>query len=416
MCAAVAVVRLLGLVALLGLVTGGSAGSVRVPLRASRGEGLVHQPGHPRRNGATQQPLGQQPDPLDGNGHPIKIIKGQLPVHTTNISIGTPPQPFSLALDLVEGTTFVPSSTCAYRCDEGYQRYNSSLSSTYKPNGSYMGVKWGAVNYAGFASQDTFHISDLSVPEFLFEEWTAATCYSIVCVMGGFDGVLGLAPPWRKGNYPDVPNALSLLLSNNLLSSPLFSLKVPRTEHDEGELLLGATNPSLYTPPLITLPIKNATGTAQSRFSDLWTVAATDITFDTALPLHRPLSTHYIALLDAANPWLILPSDFAGLLIEAIGAERGPYWYHNVPCSRRGELPALTFTLGGRNFSISAFDYIHEVDLKESGLICITTFWPASEFLVDDSDIIVLGSPFLKGMYGVFDMEKREIGLAPVKR
>jgi saccharopepsin len=333
--------------------------------------------------------------------------QGQQPIHTTNVSIGTPPQPFSLALDLVEETTFVPSSTCTNRCEAGYHRYNSSLSSSYKPKGGYMSVKWGAVNYGGFASQDTFRIGDLNVPEFIFEEWTLAACYSIACVMGGFDGVLGLAPPWRKGEYP---NVLSRLLSNNLLSSPIFSLKIPHTEQDEGELLFGATNPSLYTPPLVTLPIKNATGKAQSRFSDLWTIAATHITFDTAIPIHQPLSIHHIALLNPASPWLILPSNFAKTLTDAIGAQPGPYWYHNVPCARRGELPALTFTLGGYNFSISAFDYTHEVDLQGAGLICITTFAAASEFLVDDTDVIVLGSPFLKGVYGVFDMERREVG------
>jgi len=273
-----------------------------------------------------------------------------------------------------------------------------------------MSVKWGSVNYGGFASQDTLHISDLDVPELVFEEWTLAACYSIGCVMGGFDGVLGLTPPWRVGEYPGAPNVLSQLLSNDLLSSPVFSLKIPRTEGDEGELLFGATNPSLYTAPLITIPVKNATGKAQSRFSDLWSVAASHITLDTAIPIHQPLSRHYIALLDAANPWLILPYDIARTFTDAIGAEPGPYWYHNVPCARRGELPALTFTLGGHNFSISAFDYTHEVDVWGAGLICITTFGAASEFGLRDADILVLGNPFLKGMYGVFDMEKREVG------
>ncbi|KAI9770478.1 MAG: Vacuolar protease A [Geoglossum umbratile] len=401
--------RAAGWAIVLVFAAGAWAGEIRLPLRASKAELSVDRLSRLRRAGAVQKPLGLSPDSRGGGA---KIARGILPLHTTNVSIGTPPQPFSLAVDMVEGNIFVPSSTCDFRCEEGYQRYNSSLSSTYQPDGSYMNVKWGEVSYTGIVSQDAFHISDLDVPELRFEEWTDASCYSVGCTIGGFDGVLGLGPPWSKWEYPNVPNTLSLLLSNNLLPEPLFSIKIPRTPDDEGELLLGGTNPALYTPPLVTLPIKNLTGEARSWFPDAWTVAASHVSFDTAIPIHWPLSENHVALIDSAIPWLILPSALSRVLTAAIGAERGPYWFSNIPCSRRGELPSLTFSLGpdGRNFSISAFDYTHQIDLPGAGLTCITTFGPANDFYGEDVDLMLLGSPFLKGIYGVFDMGKQEVG------
>ncbi|KAI9854827.1 MAG: Vacuolar protease A [Trichoglossum hirsutum] len=302
-------------------------------------------------------------------------------------------------------------------CLEGFHRYNSSLSSTYKSNGSFMGSRWGGVTYDGHISRDTFHIADLNVPKRLFEEWTLASCYTIGCVMGGseggFDGVLGLAPPWKIGRYPDIPNTLSLLLSNNLLSSPLFSLKLPSPQDHEGELLLGASRPPIHAAPPITLPIANATGKNQAWFSDLWTVDATHITLNTPVPLRQSLSVNHIALFDSATPWLIVPSALAKNLTKAIGASSGPYWFENVPCSRRPELPTLTFGLGpdgGRNFTISAFDYTYEIDHPTAGLICIPTFQASEDFYGEECEVVNLGSAFLKRFYTTFDMGKREIG------
>ncbi|KAH0563505.1 hypothetical protein GP486_001926 [Trichoglossum hirsutum] len=339
-----------------------------------------------------------------------------LPIYITNVSVGNPPQPVSLLLDLTENPVVLPSCQCEYSCEEGYHRYNSSLSSTYRPDGRFMGAKWGGVNYWGHVSRDTIHFADVNVPEQLFEEWTQATCYTFFCIRGGsesgFDGFLGLAPPWNRGRHSDVSNTLSLLLSNKLLSSPTFSLKLPRSPVDEGELRFGTSNPPLHASPPITLPVVNATGEDQSWAADLWNVAATHITFNTPIPLHQSLPTNHIALFDSATPWLILPSALARNLTEVVGASPGPYWFYNVPCSRRPELPTLTFGLGpggGRNFTISGFDYTYEIDIPHIGLTCITTFQSSGEFYGDESEVTTLGSAFMKRFYSTFDMEKREI-------
>jgi hypothetical protein len=345
----------------------------------------------------------------------MAILQSFLPIYTTNITIGTPPQPFSIAIDLIASTLFVPSTSCDYNiCDEGYQRYNASLSSTYTANGSYINAEWASVSYTGHVSRDTLHISDLALPSTLFEEWTNANCMFVGCIKGGskkggYDGVLPLSPPWKPSQ---IPNTLSVLLSQNLLSAPIFSLKLPRSQSDTGELLLGGTNPALHTAPPVTIPITNVTRPFQQPFANLWTVKPTHITFDTATTnlFHQTLNENYTAVLDAANPWLILPSRLARNLTAAIGAQPGPSWFRNVPCSSRAYLPTVTFGLGGHNFTIDAFDYTHEVDYPNIGLICITTFWAADEFGMERRETLLLGSAFLKGFYGVFDMERKEVG------
>lgn len=332
-------------------------------------------------------------------------------IHKTNITIGTPPQQFEVAVDTGSDSLFVPSTTCRYGvCDPRQQHgYQSNTSTTYQPNGSYAGAKWGAVNYGGFYSQDTVHIGDLDVRNHLFEEWTSASCYSLGCLNTGYDGAMGLAPPWNAGTG-DVPNILSSLQSQQLLDESIFSLKLPIGPDDEGEIIFGATPSSIDKSKIVKIPVINIT--SPPDFPTSWAISASHISFDSPNPMNLSLGTATWALLDSSSPYLILPSDLARNLTLAIGARQGPYWFHNIPCERRQELPALTFGLGGQEFSIGAFEYTLEVDdlFPHAGKMCVTTFMASDEFFPDSWEGMVLGSPFLKGFWSVWDFGERDIG------
>ena len=224
----------------------------------------------------------------------------------------------------------------------------------------------------------------------------------------GYDGALGLGTPWKNGLGES--SVLSALMSHDMLDEPIFSLKLPHYEGEEGELLLGAFNPALRNSAITQIPVINAT--SDNYFPDRWTVPASAIHFASPHPLHVSLPSDGYALLDTALPYLILPSAMARNLTAAVGAQRGPYWFHNIPCARRQELPALTFTLGEHNFSISAFEYTIEIDelAPHVGRMCIATFMEADDFFPPNWNGIVLGNPFLRGFYSVWNMEKREVG------
>lgn len=333
--------------------------------------------------------------------------------HTTNITIGNPPQPFNVAIDVSSNNIWVPSAQCSTTyCDPRQEAhpYNSSLSATYQAVGGYAHSDWAAVNYGGFWSKDTIQLGDVNIPDHQFEEWTSSSCYSVGCMPFGYDGVLGLAPPWDPNL--EMPNMLSSLLSQELLDEPIFSLKLPHYEDEEGELLFGSTNPTLHKTDFINLPVINIT--ARNGFNhDSWTVPASHIHFDSPHPLEQTLPSNAYALLDTSLPYLILPSAFARNLTAAIGAARGPYWFQHIPCERRQELPLLTFTLGGEDFSISAFEYTLEIEelLPHLGRICVTSFMGADEFsLPRDWEGMVLGHPFLRGFYSRWNFGKKEVG------
>ena len=303
---------------------------------------------------------------------------------------------------------FVPSATCPEPCDHPLNRtYDSSNSSTYLEHGGYASSKWAGMTFTGTLSYDTVHLGDSDVSTFLFEEWTSSSCYSIGCLGFGYDGVLGLASPWSV-HHEHRPNILRTLLSQKTLDEPIFSLKLPIRIDEEGEILFGARNPKLNSSALIDLPVVNGT---RAPFSSSWNVPASKISFASPRPLEVTLPSNTIAVLDSGDPYLMLPDAMARNLTAAIGAIPGPAWFHHIPCERRQELPLLTFTLDGHDFSISAFEYTLEINLPEYPRMCITTFMSTEEFAFPrDLDLIVLGSPFLRGFYSVWNFEEGKVG------
>lgn len=142
-----------------------------------------------------------------------------------------------------------------------------------------------------------------------------------------------------------VPNILSSLQSQELLDGPIFSLKLPIGPDDEIEIIFSASPSSIDESKIAKLPVINIT--SPLNFPTSWTVSATYISFDSPKPMNLALGSTKWTLLDPSSPYLILPSDLARNLTLAIGARQGPYWFHDIPCKRRQELPTLTFGLSG---------------------------------------------------------------------
>ncbi|KAL9617616.1 MAG: hypothetical protein Q9160_007582 [Pyrenula sp. 1 TL-2023] len=353
--------------------------------------------------GNQQVHLSNQPDHKTHIGLPVENFMNL--IFTANVSIGTPEQSFLLAVTTADDIIAVPSSKCEDFCGEPTNQYNSSLSSTYHPNGSDVTFNFGFIDYAGEVSEDSIHIGRNEIPRAAFEEWNYMTCRAVGCFDLGYDGILGLAPPWH--NRPSILNPLSVMLDHGLLDEPMFSLKLPRSEGDQGDLLFGASDPSLYNAPLARVPITNAP--ENSVFHNLWTVSIDHATFNTTIPLSQTFKSSSIGMLDSSSPYLALPGEIARSISAAIGARPGPYWFENVPCSDRLYLPSLTIGLGGHNFTLSAFDYTLEIYLKGTGSVCLVTFIGSDEFGFGE-DYAWLGAPFMRGVYSVFDMEKREVG------
>ena len=308
----------------------------------------------------------------------------------------------------------MPSSKCtSVSCEDPLglyrkQKYNSSLSSTYHANGSFSSIIWAEIQYNGFISEDTVRLGDLSIPNQVFEEFTDAYAVSILAWRTGYDGAMGLSPPWAS--YNGIPSLFGSLVSRGLLDQPIFSLKLPNSVSNRGDLLFGGIDPDLFLGEITTLPLVHP---EYPPLSNTWAVSIESITFDTQVPLHFDMPSGSVAVLDTGWPWISLPHEIFFNVTAAVGARLFQGFVYSIPCERRQELPTMTFTLAGQNFSISAFDYTLEIDMPwlqpEPGTLCVLGLMDSDAFTVPN-DTLIFSSPFLRGFYSVFDAGKREVG------
>src|ERR1700744_2968795 len=117
-----------------------------------------------------------------------------------NISVGTPPQYFRAAVETQATLPLVlPSINCTGgECDgDPSNRYDSSLSSTYKPVGVKMSQQYKSRVYNGYSSMDYASINGLDIPDLQFLEWKDQIVLDNGIFDFVYDGIVSLSPPWR---------------------------------------------------------------------------------------------------------------------------------------------------------------------------------------------------------------------------
>jgi len=313
----------------------------------------------------------------------------------TEIELGTPGQVFKVILDTGSSNLWVPSVSCSSIACYLHTKYDSSASSSYKKNGTTFEIQYGSGSMSGFVSNDVLKIGDLTIENQDFAEATQEP--GLAFAFGRFDGILGLGYDTISvdGMVPPVYSAIN----QGLLDEPVFSFYLGDTAVDEeqgGIATFGGVDASYYEGEIITLPV---------RRKAYWEVELNAITFgDETAELE---STG--AIVDTGTSLIALPTSLAEMLNTEIGATKNWQGQYTVDCEARANLPNITFTLGGNDFAITAYDYIMET----SGT-CISSFM-GMDFPEPVGPLVILGDTFLRRWYSIYDLGANTVGLAKSK-
>jgi len=324
-------------------------------------------------------------------GHTVPVENFLNAQYYSEISIGNPPQDFKVVLDTGSSNLWVPSKKCSSIACYLHNKYDSSKSNTYTANGTDFEIQYGRGSLTGFVSQDDVVIGGIKVEKQLFAEATEEP--GLAFAFGRFDGIMGLG--YDSISVNGIVPPFYNMIEQEKLDEPVFSFFLGSTDQNS-EVVFGGVDESHYTGKLIKLPV---------RRKAYWEVELEAISFgeDTA----QLESTG--AVIDTGSSLIILPSSIAELLNSEIGAEKGWNGQYTVDCAKRSDLPDLTFTLTGHNFTISAFDYVLEVQGS-----CISALMPM-DFPEPVGPLAILGDAFLRKWYSVYDLGSNTIGLAASK-
>lgn len=325
-------------------------------------------------------------------GHGVPLSNYANAQYFAEIQLGTPGQTFKVVLDTGSSNLWVPGSKCTSIACFLHAKYESSASSTYKANGTSFEIRYGSGSLEGYMSQDILTIGDLSVKHQDFAESTKEP--GLAFAFGKFDGILGLAYDTIAVNHATPP--FYNMVDQDLLDEPVFSFRVGKSEEDGGEAIFGGIDDSAYTGKIDYVPI---------RRKGYWEVELEQIQFgDDVLELENTG-----AAIDTGTSLIACPSDVAELLNDALGAKKGWNGQYTVDCATVPSLPDLTFQFGGKPYTLSASDYILEVQGT-----CISAFM-GLDIPAPLGPIWIIGDVFLRKFYTVYDLGRNAVGFAAAK-
>ncbi|KHJ34511.1 putative vacuolar protease a [Erysiphe necator] len=329
----------------------------------------------------------------DNGNHSLPISNFMNAQYYAEIAIGTPPQTFKVVLDTGSSNLWVPSSKCHSIACFLHKSYKSSMSSSYRQNGSSFEIRYGSGSLSGFVSEDTVSIGDLTIKEQLFAE--AVSEPGLAFAFGRFDGILGLGFDTISVNHIQPP--FYTMVKQGLLDEPVFSFSLSDGENNGSEVIFGGVDAELFTGNITKLPL---------RRKAYWEVDLQSISFGNQTAEFEGTG----AILDTGTSLIGLPSDVSELLNAEIGAKRGFNGQYNVECSKREKLPNVTFNLSGYDFEITPYDYILDIQgTCISGFMGIDIPSPAGP-------IVILGDAFLRKWYSIYDLGNATVGLAAAKK
>jgi len=312
-----------------------------------------------------------------------------------SVTIGTPPQNFTVIFDTGSSDLWIPSAECVnFKISPGcknHARYNHNLSSTYAPNNEILFLPYGSGTVLGFMSNDTVSMGPLAIEGQVFGEVTVEP--GDVWSESPFDGILGLAFPILSIPLGVLP-PFDMLMKQKLVAKGQFSTYLSSTPgKTSSALILGGTDTQYYSGDI------NYVGLSLIQpLLGYWLITGQDIQINkTSLGVCKDCGL----VVDTGTSIIVGPPSTIGPLLQAVGNV-------SADCSNVKDMPILEFVIGGVTYPLEPEYYVirgpdgmggEECQLGIEGMNIGIPLW-------------ILGDPFLRKYYTVFDRDDNKVGFA----
>lgn len=315
------------------------------------------------------------------------------------ISVGTPPQTFTVVYDTGSSDLIIPAVECqdkACKLHKSFDLHESSTSMTTNcddtatvptnlDEATEMDIEFGTGKISGSCARDQVCIKDACTEMALILAYAES---DNPFANFRFDGVLGLSVEGVKQKSPF--NLMGMLQQTNSRMA-IMSVFLSHSDEEQSEVSLGGVKHEHMASEFFWAPISGDQG--------YWEVVIEDIAIDDK---KAGLCKNCRVAVDTGTSMLAAPPDVFPLLKDALDVKSD--------CSNYESLPTLGFALQGKVLHLYPADYVDKTGPTSCRLSLMQLDMPPPV-----GPIFVLGIPFLSRYYTAYDFAQERVGFAVAK-
>jgi len=300
--------------------------------------------------------------------------------------------PFAVIFDTGSSNLWVPKEGCNSGGCQGKHHYDSSQSSSYTPNGRTFSIQYGTGSCSGDLVADVVCVTsdgcDGPNPLSVNVTFGEASQMAAFFAQTQIDGILGLG--FQTLAEDGVEPVLNKLADAGLIPSPIFQIFLDsQIGTTDAAIVFGGYEQKYYTGQLSWVPL-----TSESYY--VISIAGTAVGSKNLNQCDLGCS----AIVDSGTSLLVGPAQYVDTIISTIGTV-------NQDCSGVENLPDVTFTIAGNEYSVTYVEYVLNVTVAPGQYECQLGIQSMQGF-----PYFILGDVFIRAWTTVFDQENQRVGFA----
>ena len=316
------------------------------------------------------------------------------------VSIGTPPQDFTVVYDTGSSNLWVPSVNCTdYKVSpacSNHAKFYPKQSSTYAVDNRTLFLPYGSGAVYGNLGSDVTHMAGYDIPGQVFGMMTVIEGNGSFA-QAAFDGILGLAYPIIAlpiGDGPTPP--FDNLMKAGALPKPQFFTYLSSTPGDkESMIVFGGVDESKVTGEFTKVAFNEL-----QPILGYWAVTLQSVSVDGK---DTGACKDCIGVIDTGTSVIAGPPKVFDPILAELKVQ--------PDCSNLDSLPPVSFTMAGVDFPLTPEQYVVKLPDGNGGTECQLGMmaFDAGEGIFP---IWILGDTFLRAYGAIFDRGDNTVSFA----